>query len=66
VEGSCEHSNELSGCLKRWEVLESSITGGSLRRAQFRGVRDVIISLLCALRPVAADIQHAACSLLVF
>jgi hypothetical protein len=22
VEGSCEHSNEPSGCIKCWEVLE--------------------------------------------
>jgi predicted deacylase len=22
VEGSCEHGNELSGPIKRWEVLE--------------------------------------------
>jgi hypothetical protein len=38
VEGSCEHGNELSGCIKFWEVLEWLHDCGFSRRAHLHGV----------------------------
>jgi hypothetical protein len=58
LEGSCEPTNEPSGSIKYWEILEYLRNWGFSRRTQIHGLSQLLISL--EIRLHACEAQHEA------